>query len=864
MNTILKKILSTGSILPLIFLLTGLLSSAQDSKLPLTVEDYAKWSHTFLGELSADGSWCSYTLSYENGMDTLFVKNIRNHKSFAFPASANGTFAKNTFSALGQDKVLRTLLLKSGKIVETKGIRQFEYGLNDFRVIGMTDDSAIVVLNEQAKEIFRRDNVLRFEISPQKDKLAFWVYENEKSIFYCLDLSSLQITQIHEETGKNIGGVRWSENGEKLLSTAQDQEANRLTALLYDIEKNKKTLLDDIIKKEYSNWEFQVVHMDFSLDGTKVHVQLYPPADSIEKPERAEIWNGNDKRLYPLRAHDQPGKKPESLFEWTLASGSFRMISTGNNSYYSLSRDGKYLLEWDKFAREPQSNKEADRDIYLRNLQSGVTSLLVNKISGADLMLLQSPKGSFVTWYKDGEWYLYSYKHNRTTALGTLLKTSVSIPLYEVLDELRPVDLLYFSEDEKYVFMRDEYDIWKIEAATLKYNRLTFGREKGIKYEFAATAQKLVPFKYSGYYTRVINTDNPIILGMLNTESLDSGYCTIDLKGKLTEIVYGPHRYTQLRRAATGALFYVKEDFYNPPLIEHKNLAGKKADVLFISNPQHGQYAWGSVEKIEYFRSNGKRLKALVYYPPNFDKNKKYPMIVYIYENLSRGLHNYLVPSVSNSIGYNIPDLLAQGYIVFQPDTESDKGNPGPANVDCVVNAVKTIVAKGNVDPERIGLYGHSHGGYKTFYIISQTDIFKAAIAGDGITNMFTDYLSVSLYDIPLYWRYEHHQLRMGEELFGNVQHYIDNSAIYHADKIKTPLLSWSGKEDYHVLKEQTTQMYFALRRLGREHIMLLYPKEGHSLGDRENQEDLRNKIVDWFGYYLKGESKNEWMQPKQ
>lgn len=863
MNIVPKRIISLNTILPLILLVSAV-SCAQLSKLPLKVEDYGKWSQIFIGELSDDGAWGSYTLTYENGLDTLFLKNTRNHKTFPFPSSASAAFGKNTFSALGRDKVLRTHSFKSGKTFETADIRQFEYAFKKSLIIAMGDDNTLVVMDEQAQEIFRKANVIRFEISPQKDKLAFWRVEQGKSAFYCLDLITLNLVLVHEESEQNMGGMLWSQKGDKLLSTAFDQAAGKLTVLVYDIFRNKKVLLDNSIKKEYTDWELQVAHIDFAQDGTKVYVQFYPSLDSVSSSERAEIWNANDKRLYPLRASDQPGKRPESLFEWTPGSGKFRMISGGQYAYFSLSRDGKHLLEWDKFDKEPQSDKEANRDIYCRDLESGKVNLLIDDIPGNEPMLLQSPKGGYVTWYKDGDWYLHSYSHNRTTALGKLLKTNISMPLYDVLDELRPVDLLYFSEDEKYVFVRDEYDVWVVEAATLKYKRLTSGRERGLKYEFAAAAQKMVPYKYSGYYTRVINTDSLIFFSVSDPESLDSGYSAIDLKGRETVIAYGPHSFTQLRMGNAGDVFYVKEDFYSPPAIIYKPSIAKRERTLVQSNTLHSLYEWGSVEKIEYFRSNGKKMKALVYYPANFDKRKQYPMIVYIYENLSKNFHSYLTPSVSSPIGFNVPDLLAQGYIVLLPDTESEKANPGPANLDCVKNAVNTIIAKGNVDPERVGLYGHSHGGYKTFYIISQTDIFAAAIAGDGITNMVTDYLSMSIFNIPLYWRYEHHQLRMGEELFSNMQAYIDNSAIYHAGKITTPLMSWSGKEDYHVLKEQTAQMYFALRRQGKEHVMLLYPKEGHSLSDRANQADLRNKIVDWFAFHLKGEPEKEWMRPKK
>jgi dipeptidyl aminopeptidase/acylaminoacyl peptidase len=152
-------------------------------------------------------------------------------------------------------------------------------------------------------------------------------------------------------------------------------------------------------------------------------------------------------------------------------------------------------------------------------------------------------------------------------------------------------------------------------------------------------------------------------------------------------------------------------------------------------------------------------------------------------------------------------------------------------------------------------LAGHSFGGYETNYILTRTDIFAAAVSGASIADPISSYLSYSpstgLMD---YWRYEDHQFRIGKPLYEDTAKYLSNSPVLHAANISTPLLTWAGKDDPIVRPAQSLQMYAALRRLGRRHVMLLYPGEGHTLNNKENQADLTTRIQDWFNHFLKDE----------
>lgn len=236
-------------------------------------------------------------------------------------------------------------------------------------------------------------------------------------------------------------------------------------------------------------------------------------------------------------------------------------------------------------------------------------------------------------------------------------------------------------------------------------------------------------------------------------------------------------------------------------------------------------------------------------------------MIVYIYEKQSRDIFQYVNPSRLNMEGFNASNYTTDGYFVLLPDIFFAKGNTGISAVDCVVAATLSVIAMGIIDKNKIGLSGHSFGGYETNFIITQTDIFAAAVSGAGVSDMVSWYLTLGWNTgQPDMWRSETQQWRMGKSFYADQQAYYRNSPVVHASKIQTPILLWSGKLDVQVDWHQNMEFYLALRRLEKKNIMLLYPDEQHVIFGMENQIDLTERTKDWFDYYLKNKKSSRWI----
>ena len=235
-------------------------------------------------------------------------------------------------------------------------------------------------------------------------------------------------------------------------------------------------------------------------------------------------------------------------------------------------------------------------------------------------------------------------------------------------------------------------------------------------------------------------------------------------------------------------------------------------------------------------------------------------MIVYIYERRSNELHNFPTPRPTNSI--NAAFYTSNGYVVLQPDIVYKTGAPGMSSLQCVMPAVDAAVRLGFIDEANIGIQGHSWGGYQIAYMVTKTNRFKAASAGAPVANMTSAYDGIRYGSgLPRQFQYERDQSRIGGSLWEYPMRYIENSPVFAADKVETPLLMIHNDADDAVPWTQGIEFFLALRRNGKEAYLFNYNGEPHNLRKRANQKDYTMRLKQYFDYYLKGAPKPDWME---
>ena len=228
--------------------------------------------------------------------------------------------------------------------------------------------------------------------------------------------------------------------------------------------------------------------------------------------------------------------------------------------------------------------------------------------------------------------------------------------------------------------------------------------------------------------------------------------------------------------------------FHDQPDLHVTDSTFRKLKKVTDANPQQAELIWGTGELIKYRNADGVELQAALFKPENFDPAKKYPMMVYIYERLSQNVHNFVRRAPGTSI--NITYYVSNGYLVLTPDIVYTTGHPGQSALKCVLPAVQTVVDKGFVDRNAIGIQGHSWGGYQIAYMVTQTNLFHAAEAGAPVSNMISAYGGIRWgTGMPRQFQYEKTQSRIGGSLWDAPLQFIENSPIFWSNRMQTPLL---------------------------------------------------------------------------
>lgn len=274
--------------------------------------------------------------------------------------------------------------------------------------------------------------------------------------------------------------------------------------------------------------------------------------------------------------------------------------------------------------------------------------------------------------------------------------------------------------------------------------------------------------------------------------------------------------------------------------------------------PEQAEYLWsdGSI-LLDYESDKGDRLQGALLLPADYQEGRSYPTIVYIYEKLSQGLNSYTFPSAN---GFNAAVYTSNGYAVLMPDITYRVNDPGMSAVWCVLPALQAAIQTGVVDSERVGIHGHSWGGYQTAFLVTQTDAFAAAVAGAPLTNMISMYASI-------YWNsgsadgaiFESSQGRFLGGPWDYLEAYSRNSPVYFAENITTPVLLLHNDEDGAVDWNQGIEYFNTLRRLGKPIVMLQYVGENHGLREPANRKDYTVRQKEFWDHFLKGEPAPAW-----
>ncbi|WP_163378804.1 prolyl oligopeptidase family serine peptidase [Cyclobacterium sp. SYSU L10401] len=893
--------------------------NGQENKRALAHKDYDSWESISSSTISNDGSWVGVEIGLQDGDGRVELVPASTSKStLLIPRLTKLVFSDNNRWAIGllvpeKDSIRNmklqkvkkekfpkdTLLIVNLELGELRKIPHvknysmpadnkmwFAYEVSEEMSESKAEDAenekeeeekiTLHVAHFEADTVFKLENVTDYGFAANGKQLYYVQRINsDQKRSNRLDIIGLESGQVMtiNDSLKQFKKMVFSEDGDQFAflgcMDAESDESISFDLFYMGLDGNvKKVALDPDLEIEKISEHFP---LSFSKDGQKLFFgwQKYPQeyayaADTTildEERVSVDIWGWQDEEIQPMQLKNLEEKKKES-FVAVYHTESGKVASLGDpergDLFFNKDKTGKWAIALDDspYRRNYSWDIQIGKDLWRILTESGEAVLLEEEIIGNPRI---SPSGKYAFWYShpDSVWVAYGLESREKL----FLTAGIEDVFY---DDLHDSPVLPgsnghagWSADDRYFLVYGKYDTWMVDP---------LGKEAPVNLSNGFGETHQVEFRLLDLDPDAdfVDLEEDLIFSGKDMVSMSSGFYLIDPKKKKNPelLVDGKAAFFGLKRSKDKSGFiYQKSTFQESPDIFFTEKGFNKSEQLTRINSQQEDLLWGEVELVEYRVNDGNMMNGLLFKPENFDPQKKYPMMVYFYERSSESLHQYRSPVPSASI-INIPYFVSNGYLVFVPEIQYKIGLPGPSAYDCVVPGVQAMIAKGFVDPANIGIQGQSWGGYQVAYIITRTNMFKAAGAGAPVANMTSAYGGIRWgTGMSRMFQYEQTQSRIGGTLWEKPMHYLENSPLFYADRIQTPTLIMHNDADGAVPWYQGIEFFMGLKRNDVPSWLLVYNNEDHNLKERKNKKDLSIRLAQFFDHYLKEAPAPLWME---
>ena len=753
-------------------------------------------------------------------------------------------------------------------------------------VIDAGSDLVLRKLATGEEKIF--ENVLEYYFSKTGDKLLIEQARNpkdslSKATVLLYDFKESRST-ILSNGGNEFKNFAMTDDGSQIVYLAERDARPKELQKFYKVWYYKHGLDSAYMLADKSSVDMHLGlgisefgNLSFSKNGKRLFfgvAPIQPPKDTtlveFEHP-KMDIWHYKDDYLQTVQtlpARLKSAQQENFLTVYDLERKTITRLETKEvpQVLQTNEGDGETFVGVTDYGKRIESQWQGNtlKDIYSINVNTGDKKLVKENLLG---QVYPSSTGKYIMWYDRKARNYFTWDGATTRNITEKIKVPLYQEDWDTPDEPQPYGVMGWHEGDSALYVYDKYDIWQIglnENSSFNNFTRSFGRsfKETLRYNKVDQEERFLINKQVVYYRS------------LNAETKANGLLKTTLVQNAVKYLYsseygGVSFSTVVKSKNSPFSIFTKESFGKSPDLYIWNgnesfTIGKsvidKSIQLSSINPQQKEYNWGTAELFQWKAFNGKNATGLVYKPENFDPTKKYPMIVYFYEKLSDNLYDYKEPAPIRS-AINVPFFVSRGYIIFMPDIEYTTGRPGKNAYDYIVSGSRALVKKGWVDSTNMALQGHSWGGYQAAQVATMTKLFKAVWAGAPVANMTSAYGGIRWESgVARQFQYEKTQSRIGGTLWEKLPLYLENSPLFHLDKVTAPMVIMANDGDGAVPWYQGIELFTGLRRLGKKVWMFNYNGQGHGLTQRQDMVDYQIRMQQFFDWILKGDKPAKWI----
>ena len=754
---------------------------------------------------------------------------------------------------------------------------------------GDPEEGTILVLrNLDSGQETRFEYVTAYEFTTDGDWLVYTASNEDSTAngVYAVEPSSGTTSTLLSGEGEYSDLTVMEESHQvAFLSDRDDHEADQPAITLYHatLGEGEAMAMASVgspgIRDEW--WVSDNGTVSFSKDGERLFFGTAPrpePEPEEETPDDdkvvVDIWNWKDNLIQPMQLVQANRERNRTYMAWVpTTGGNVVQLGTTDVPDVTVGREGdadiavgRTTLPYGWYV----SHDGTYSDVYLIDVRTGDRDKVIEKLRGSASL---STGATYLYWWEGFEKAYFTMDVETKEVVN--VSKAIPHPVHNIWDDHpdtpRSFGLAGWSEDDERILINDQFDVWSVDPKGVGEARVLtegVGRDTETRFRYVRVSSEGRGggggFRGGGGgSSEFVPMGEDVLLSSFHLYTKEAGFYRdrFDRNRAPRRLVSGPYSYSTPQTAKDDEDLYLltRQSFQDFPDLHVTDPDFGEMKKLTEANPQQSEYNWGTTEIVEWLSTDGVPLQGILIKPEDFDPSKEDPMMVFFYELSSDGIHRHRRPTPGTSV--NLTFYASRGYVVFVPDVVYEIGHPGESALDCITPGVLSLIGEGFIDPERIGVQGHSWGGYQIAWMITRTNLFAAAEAGAPVSNMTSAYGGIR-------WQtgrnrqsqYERGQSRIGGSLWEETLRYIENSPLFEADKIHTPLLMLHNDEDGAVPWYQGIEMFMAMRRLQKPVWMANYNGEPHGLRRRPNQKDWTIRMQQFFDHYLMDAPAPVWM----